>query len=67
VRIDVVAARFSPRTQAWIDIAGTVGGVIPAKAGIKVASFPRRRESSDWAPAYAGATTITLSFPPSRE
>lgn len=29
VRIDVIAGRFSPRTQAWIDIFGTVFFLLP--------------------------------------
>src|SRR3954468_2655923 len=40
VRIDVVAGRFSPRTQAWIDIFGTVFFLLPMSAMIMWLSWP---------------------------
>lgn len=40
VRIDVVAGRFSARTQAWIDIFGTVFFLLPMAAAFIWLSWP---------------------------
>ena len=40
VRIDVVAGRFSPRTQAWIDVFGTVFFLFPMAAMFLWLSWP---------------------------
>ena len=40
VRIDVVAGRFSPRTQAWIDILGTLFFLMPMAIMILWLSWP---------------------------
>lgn len=40
VRIDVVAGRFSPRTQAWIDVFGTLFFLLPMSVLIMWLSWP---------------------------
>jgi len=40
VRIDVIAGRLSPRTQAWIDIFGTVFFLMPMALMIMYLSWP---------------------------
>jgi TRAP-type mannitol/chloroaromatic compound transport system permease small subunit len=40
VRIDVVTGRFSPRTQAWIDVFGTVFFLLPMAVLIMWLSWP---------------------------
>lgn len=40
VRIDVIASRFSPRTQAWIDIFGTVFFLLPMALVFIYLSWP---------------------------
>lgn len=40
VRIDVVAGRFSPRTQAWIDIVGTLFFLAPMAVAVLYLSWP---------------------------
>ena len=40
VRIDVIAGRLSPRTQAWIDIVGAVLMLLPAVTIIAWYSYP---------------------------
>src|SRR3954469_11850318 len=40
IRIDVIAARLSRRTQAWIDIVGTVFFLLPLAITIVVLSSP---------------------------
>lgn len=40
VRIDVIAGRFSPRTQAWIDIFGTVFFLLPMAVLFVYLSWP---------------------------
>lgn len=45
IRIDVVAARFSPRTQAWIDVFGTLVFLLPMAVLILWLSVPMVQES----------------------
>ncbi|RTL24307.1 MAG: TRAP transporter small permease subunit [Rhodocyclaceae bacterium] len=40
VRIDVVAGRFSPRAQAWIDIVGTLFFMAPMAVAVLYLSWP---------------------------
>jgi TRAP-type mannitol/chloroaromatic compound transport system permease small subunit len=40
VRVDILASRCSPRTQAWIEIGGTVLFLLPMAALILVLSWP---------------------------
>ena len=40
VRIDVIAGRFSPRGQAWIDIFGTVFFLLPMTVMLAALSWP---------------------------
>lgn len=40
VRIDVVAGRFSPRVQAWIDIIGTLFFLAPMAVAVLYLSWP---------------------------
>ena len=40
IRIDVVSSRLSPRTQAWIDIFGTVFFLLPMSIFIMWLSWP---------------------------
>ncbi|WP_374479790.1 TRAP transporter small permease subunit [Zoogloea sp.] len=40
VRIDVVAGRFSPQTQAWIDIVGTLFFLAPMAIAVLYLSWP---------------------------
>ena len=40
VRIDVVAGRFGPKAQAWIDIFGTVFFLLPMSVTILLLSWP---------------------------
>jgi len=40
IRIDVVASRFSRRTQLWIDVFGTVFFLLPMAIAILVLSWP---------------------------
>ncbi|WP_207478986.1 TRAP transporter small permease subunit [Arenibaculum pallidiluteum] len=45
IRIDVVASRFSPRGQAWIDVFGTLLFLLPMALLILVLSIPMVQES----------------------
>jgi TRAP-type mannitol/chloroaromatic compound transport system permease small subunit len=47
VRIDVIAGRLSPRTQAWIEIVGTVLFLLPAVTIIAWYSWPSLVNSFD--------------------
>jgi len=40
VRIDLVSGRFSKRTQAWIDVVGTVLFLLPMAVGVIYLSWP---------------------------
>ncbi|MFN3369513.1 MAG: TRAP transporter small permease subunit [Thermus sp.] len=40
VRIDLIAGRFSKRTQAWIDVVGTVLFLLPMAVGVIYLSWP---------------------------
>ena len=52
VRIDVIAGRLSPRTQAWIDILGTIFFLLPMALTIMWLSWPVFIE------AYAAARSL---------
>jgi TRAP-type mannitol/chloroaromatic compound transport system permease small subunit len=45
IRIDIVVSRFSKRTQAWIDIFGTIFFLLPMAILIMVLSWPMFAES----------------------
>ncbi|WP_207458839.1 TRAP transporter small permease subunit [Azospirillum sp. SYSU D00513] len=45
IRIDIVVSRFSKRTQAWIDIFGTIFFLMPMAVLIMVLSWPMFMDS----------------------
>lgn len=45
VRIDLLYGRLSPRTQAWIDLVGTVLFLIPMSLGLLYLAWPWAMES----------------------
>lgn len=57
IRIDVVAGRFSKRTQTWIDVFGTLFFLIPMSLLILYESVPwaiRAVESGEYSPSAGG-------------
>jgi TRAP-type mannitol/chloroaromatic compound transport system permease small subunit len=57
IRIDVVAGRFSRRTQTWIDVLGTVFFLFPMVALILYESWPwfvRAAQSGEVSPSAGG-------------
>lgn len=45
VRIDLISGRFSKRTQAWIDVVGTVLFLLPMAVGVIYLSWPWAKSS----------------------
>jgi TRAP-type mannitol/chloroaromatic compound transport system permease small subunit len=64
VRIDVVAARLSPRAQAWIEVLGTVFFLLPMAALILWLSWPVFVDS--WSSGEVSTNANGLALWPAR-